>query len=299
MGLIRNLLGRTFYPDNEWTRGKDGVPMRPYDMSTDTMDEFMGVRVDPIDEPVSGLRKLTGSVRKPGVVGSAAQTYVLDGRLNDSFKAVNELLEKGVTVRRVTSPAQGVRPGDFVVSGGAPADLAAAAKDTGVDFTPTSASLAGLHDVKRLRIGMYLRYSGGNIDEGWTRWLLEQFRFPASPLMDAEIKKGDLNAKYEVIIIPDDQAATILGERGAAGRAGAPAGGEGGGFPAQNYPPEYRSGIGTEGVTALKSFVEKGGILVAWVRLPTLPPTAWVSAFAMFSQIKARKNSGALAPPLK
>ena len=50
MGLIRYLLGRTFYPDNEWTRDRDGSPIRPYDMATDTMFEFMGVRVDPVDE---------------------------------------------------------------------------------------------------------------------------------------------------------------------------------------------------------------------------------------------------------
>ena len=49
MGLIRNLLHRTSYPDNEWTRGRDGAPLRPYDSATHTMAEFMGVRVDPID----------------------------------------------------------------------------------------------------------------------------------------------------------------------------------------------------------------------------------------------------------
>ncbi len=37
MGLIRYLLGRTVYPDNEWTRSRDGSPMRPYDMATDTI----------------------------------------------------------------------------------------------------------------------------------------------------------------------------------------------------------------------------------------------------------------------
>jgi hypothetical protein len=40
MGLIRFLLGRTFYPDNEWTRDRDGSPTRPYDMATDTMFEY-------------------------------------------------------------------------------------------------------------------------------------------------------------------------------------------------------------------------------------------------------------------
>ena len=44
MGVVRWMLGRTFYPDNTWTRDNDGNPIRPYDMSTDAMTEFMGVR---------------------------------------------------------------------------------------------------------------------------------------------------------------------------------------------------------------------------------------------------------------
>ena len=42
------MLGRTFYPDNTYTRDREGNPIRPYDMSTDTFGEFMGVRSDPI-----------------------------------------------------------------------------------------------------------------------------------------------------------------------------------------------------------------------------------------------------------
>ena len=44
MGVVRWMLGRTFYPDNEWTRDNDGNPIRPYDMATDMMAEFMGVQ---------------------------------------------------------------------------------------------------------------------------------------------------------------------------------------------------------------------------------------------------------------
>ena len=44
-GVIRWLLGRTFYPDNSYTRDRaKAVPIRPYDMSTDNISEFMGVR---------------------------------------------------------------------------------------------------------------------------------------------------------------------------------------------------------------------------------------------------------------
>ena len=51
-GVIRWLLGRTFYPDNSYTRNRDGSPIRPYDMSTDNMAEFMGVWVDESNEMV-------------------------------------------------------------------------------------------------------------------------------------------------------------------------------------------------------------------------------------------------------
>jgi hypothetical protein len=278
MGLIRYLLGRTFYPDNEWTRNRDGSPMRPYDMATDTMFEFMGVKVDPLDEvPSADLQKLTGPIQLSGKVAQNGIGYRLDGRLNDSFKALNLLFDKGIPVRRIDQAQQGLRPGDFTIAPGSEAILADVARQTGVDFAAIKGDVKqGSHDTRRLRIGMYQRYGGGNIDEGWTRLVLEQFSFPYTTLMDAEIKKGNLNDKYDVIILPDDSTAAITGERGgaqppasaapagrgaASGAASAAAGGrgEGGGASA---PPEYRSGIGAEGVNALRAFVEKGGTLI-------------------------------------
>jgi hypothetical protein len=258
MGLIRYLLGRTMYPDNEWTRARDGSPMRPYDMATDTMFEFMGVRVEPLNEPApANLPKLTGTVPAAGKVAPNSTAYSLDGRLNESYHALNLLLDKGVAVRRVDKAGAGLRVGDFVVAAPEPT-LGGVAKITGVDFAGLpSASAPAAHEVKRQRVAMYQRYAGGNADEGWTRWLLEQFGFPYTTLMDAEIKKGNLNEKYDVILLPEDSTARITGER-PTGR------GEAAARPEDAVPPEYRSGIGNEGVTALKTFVEKGGSLVTF-----------------------------------
>ncbi len=252
MGLIRNLLGRILYADNAWTRDRDGTPLRPYDSAQHTMAELMGIRVDPIDEnPVGVFEKLTGRIETPGNVAGAGSAYVLDGRLNASFKAVNLLLEQGVPVKRVDKSA-GLRAGDFVVSGGEQSVLQDVARQTGVDFAAPDIEPGGeMHDVRRTRIGMYQRYWGGNMDEGWTRLLLEKFAFPCTSLKDAEIKSGGLNGKYDVIILPDDSPGTITGERILS---------RGGRTP--DYPPEYRSGIGREGVAALRAFVEDGGILV-------------------------------------
>ena len=252
MGLIRYLLGRTSYPDNEWTRARDGSPMRPYDMATDTMFEFMGVRVDPLNEALpAGTLKLRTPVAPAGKVAGNSTAYSFDGRLNDSFRAVNMLLDKGIAVRRIEAAGDGLRQGDFVVAGGSGEVLSGVAKATGVDFSPLHGGGQG-REVKRLRIGMYQRYLGGNMDEGWTRFLLEQFGFPYKSVMDAELKKGDLNANYDVIILPEDSTAALTGERGeTASRF------------QEEYPPEYRSGFGKEGVEALKAFVDKGGTLAA------------------------------------
>ncbi|MBE3071663.1 MAG: peptidase M14 family protein [Acidobacteria bacterium] len=257
MGLIRYLLGRTFYPDNTYTRDSDGTPIRPYDMATDTMFEFMGVRVDPLDETVEAPLEKISAVKCLGNVGKGAFGYVFDGRLNDSFRVVNLLADKGVAMRRVDKAGDGLRPGDFIVAAGSEAILANVGIETGVDFTALRAEVKQpTHEVKRQRIGMYQRYAGGNMDEGWTRLLLEQFLFPYASLMDAEIKKGNLNAKYDVIIVPDDSTAAITGERSTAP-------GGGGGRSTEATPAEYRSGLGTDGVEALKAFVQKGGTLVA------------------------------------
>jgi Zinc carboxypeptidase len=274
MGLIHYLLGRTFYPDNEWTRNRDGSPVRPYDMATDTMFEYMGVRVDPVDElgEVS-LEKVAGQIEPSGKVSRGPNGYSMDGRLNDSFRAMNLLFDKGVALRRVDKPATGLRAGDFLVAAGSDAVLDVVARQTGVDFTPLrGATSAGVHEMKRQRVAMYQRFGGGNIDEGWTRLVLEQFNFPYTSIFDPEIKAGNLIDKYDVLVIPNDATATITGESqtaagGRGGRGGEAGGGGrggegGGGGRGGNTPPEFRTGLGAEGVAAIRDFVTKGGTLV-------------------------------------
>jgi len=263
MGLVRYLLGETHYQDNEHTRRPDGTPIRPYDMAQDVLAEFMGVRVDPLDDAVQGdFVKVAAPIVPAGKVAANARFgYVLDGRLNDSFRAVNLLWDKGIAVRRVDTASQGLRPGDWIVPAGNEAALADAARRTGVDAGALASEVRdGAHDSARLRVGIYRRYRGGNMDEGWTRWLFEQFGFPFSEVYDAEILKGNLNAKYDVFIFADDSTAAITGEPAEGGRGG----GRGGAFASipNTTPPEYRSGIGAAGVEAIRDFVQKGGRLV-------------------------------------
>lgn len=264
MGLVKNLLDRNFFPDNDWTRDKNGDPIRPYDLSTDAINEMMGVRVDHLPGPLNVEAKLiTAAPLPPGKLVPGKPGYTLSAKLDAAFLAVNQLQAKGIKVSRIDTAAPGLTPGDFLVSGGSEADMKAIATETGVDFNPiASIPTTGTHPIKRLKIGLYQRYGGGNVDEGWTRWLLEHFNFDATNLFDPELKKGDLNAKFDVILFPDDSTSTLTGEPAPAGAGRGGGGGGGEGFGREATPPEYRTGFGEQGVTALKDFVQKGGTIV-------------------------------------
>ena len=249
-GLVRWMLGRTFYPDNSYTRDREGSPIRPYDMSTDTFGEFMGVRSDPVGEKITAdLVKLTAHLPAPDPAAPAgAGARTLSAKWNDSYRAVNLLLEKGTAIRRVVR-GDGLTPGDFIVAGPAPAG-------------------AATFEIRKPRIAMYQRYGGGNMDEGWTRLMFEQFNVPFKSIMDRDINGGALSANYDVIVLPADSIQGMTGERPAAGAA---TGGRGGGGGPDITPPEYRSGFGPEGVKALQAFVQKGGTLVTFGEAGDLP----------------------------
>lgn len=272
-GVTRWLLGRTFYPDDTYTRNRDNSPVRPYDMSTDNIAEYMGVRVDPVKTAVntpstrlgfdgytytatSPATLLRGSIKPKGMVATSSTGYVMDGRLNNSFKALNLLWDAKVKVSRVDSTGNGLNAGDFIVPKGTSSDvLSNIAAETGVDFTAAPSGVDA-RAVKRQRIGMYQRYYGGNMPEGWNRLVLEQFNFKYKSLFDAEITKGNLIRKFDVIILPSDspRGMTELKKAGGSGYSYRDP---------EDWPKEFRSGMTEKGIENLVAFVEAGGTLLA------------------------------------
>ena len=262
-GVVRWLLGQTNYPDNDYTRYRDGSPIRPYDMSTDNISEYMGVRVVPAATGVGAdFANLTALEFETGAVNKGQYGYIIDGKLNDSFTAVNLLFNAKVEVRRVDVIGHGLNAGDFIVPAATKAELLhdIAAK-TGVSFKAMESNASASRPVRRLRIGMYQRYLGGNIDEGWTRLLLENFEFPYTTLMDADLKTDELNKKYDVIILPDDALGMMTGKNRSDWIKRR----------LDGMPPKYISGFGQEGIDGLKAFVEQGGTLLTMGQAGELP----------------------------
>ncbi len=204
-GYAKALLERQKYPDLRQYPG--GPPQKSYDVTAHTLPLLMGVDVRTLTRP-SGLPPVvSASVESPGRL-SASDT--------DSWTAVNRIWRLGGAVWRDT------------VSG---------------DFSSASQG-QGWKQIKRPRVGLYKSFEPA-MDEGWTRWLLEQFGFEYTSVGNKDIEPGELRQRFDVLVFPDQTAASIRN-----------------GFKAGSMPAEFCGGLGSKGAEALKEFAEAGGTLV-------------------------------------
>jgi hypothetical protein len=258
--LIKTMIEPAIYPDNEWTRRRDGSPLPPYDMASFTLGDHMGVESFPLAEPITAkLERLTAPPKLAGKIeGSGSAGWLLTPAWNDSFRAVNRILKAGGAVHRLPNPPRPWAPGTFWIPAGGSTPAAAVqslAAEFGLPFTAVSSAPGGpMSQLKPLRVGLYRRYAGGNMDEGWTRFIFDKWEFPYTRIEADEIAKGGLNAKYDVLLFADDTVRALVGPEG---RSPAP-----GPYSGASYPPEFSKGLGTAGLDALKEFVGNGGSLV-------------------------------------
>ena len=184
-------------------------------------------------------------VPPPGSDAGGGALYV-DPAQNNAFKALNRAWAAGGQVRFVAGAAGDAgaagTSGHYVVTG-----LSGSARGDLVSSLHLRASTRGGNGGVRLaqpRIGLYRPWDP-SMDEGWTRWLLEMYDFDFTSLYNPDILAGNLRDRYDVIVIADMGAGTILN-----------------GFAKGSVPPRYEGGIGGRGVRELDAFVRGGGTLV-------------------------------------
>lgn len=103
----------------------------------------------------------------------------------------------------------------------------------------------GLTGAGTRRIAIF-RNASPSMDEGWTRWVFDQYRIPFTMVTARDVRAGGLANRFDAIILPEQAARQIA--RG----------------PASAYPDSLKGGLGDEGASALGAFVDAGGTLVAF-----------------------------------
>jgi len=206
----KTLLERQHYPDLRLYPG--GPPKRPYDVTAQTLPLLMGVDVDTIEKPVTAMTERAGpfdfDAPRPLSNGLLASDI-------ESWRVVNRIWKTGAIVWRDTA--------------------------TG-DFYPARHDNA--RELKKPRIGLYKSYMP-IMDEGWTRWLFENFGFEYTNILNPDVDAGGLRRRFDVIVFPDQPLASITG-----------------GYRPGTMPEQYVGGLGDKAAQNLKDFVNEGGTLV-------------------------------------
>ena len=218
--FIKTMIEPMVYPDNEWTRRRDGLPLPPYDMASFTLADHMGVESFPLTEKITAkLEKLTSAPKPAGKIAGTGSAGWLLTPTGTTASA------RSIACSRTAARSTGCRirpqpwaPGTFWIPAGGSIDSAAVqalATEFGLPFTAVaSAPSRAMSRLKPLRVALYRRYAGGNMDEGWTRFLFDQWEFPYARVDADEIKKGGLNANYDAVLIADDTVRAIVGASG-------------------------------------------------------------------------------------
>ena len=204
-GWAKALLERQHYPEDRLYPG--GPPKRPYDVTAHTLPLLFGVDVKPVKDAVALSGTYEGQTGRVGPIWPAADTAL--------WTVVNHAWRDGSNVWR--DPATG--------------DV-------------SLRDHAGWKPLKRPRIALYQSWMAA-MDEGWTRWLLEEFGFAYTTVHNADLQTGGLRQKFDVIVFPDQAANAIEN-----------------GYGARAMPAEYTGGVGEKGAAALKEFATAGGTLV-------------------------------------
>jgi ribosomal protein S18 acetylase RimI-like enzyme len=272
--LAREVLNIQQYPDVRQYPG--GPPERPYDAAGWTLPLQMGVSFvalkTPLTEEMRARMKLLGPmpdvkaeaepynastrdaapfdsvpgagfdtsrsaaaiVPPDGRVTGTGTALTLDPAQNNAYRAMNHAWTLGA---RVT-----VTNGRFGLVGLTPDQETELVSSLALVAERGAAGTV----IRRPRIGLF-RPSGGSIDEGWTRWVLEQYGFEYVTLRPADFKTP-LADRVDVVILADDARVPI--ER-------ASRGGTRGGVRA-----ESADRLSATDLASFEGFIRSGGTLV-------------------------------------
>jgi hypothetical protein len=283
--MAREVLDVQRYPDMRQYPG--GPPERPYDAAGWTLPLQMGVNVVAVTSPLAADARASMTLLGPpldvrvkptaydstaadaaifdsvpgagfdtspaaaaivppaGKVTGSGSALSLDPAQNNTYRAINRAWKHGATVQFAA--------GRYLVTGLTDAQQADLVRSLALVAQRAEPPPGTGATVKKPRIGLFRPWSG-SMDEGWTRWVLEQYGFDYVTLRPADFK-APLTGKVDAVILADDARLPI---EGVAGGRGGGRGGPGG----REIRPEYADRLSAADLAAFEQFIRGGGTLI-------------------------------------
>ncbi len=188
----------------------------------------------------SSFRRLDEVLLPGGQLSGSGSTFLIDNRSNAATRVVNEALKAGATAAFSASEKA------IVLEGIGRQQLERLLDNYGAKARAVTSQPERAIPFSRPRVGLYRPWTA-SIDEGWTRWLLEDFGFDPISLYNGDLQAGWLRERLDVIVFADGRSRSFL----TGNRSG-------------TIPEEFPGGIGDFGLENLQEFVNLGGSLLAF-----------------------------------
>jgi len=246
--FAKTLLEKQRYPDLREYVG--GPPKRPYDVTAHTLPLLMGVKTVEINHTFSAQLEPLDKAELPRgeiVGGKSPYGYLIKPEGNNDIVALFQLLKRGIKVYRLLNSEYPAGTAFVPADGRSEEALEDIAKRLSLKIQAASARPRGAAlEVMFPRIALYKSFVP-SMDEGWTRWLFDQYEIPYVSLYDKDVRAGGLEKNFDVVILPESSPRAIIE-----------------GHRKGTMPDEYVGGIGDEGVRNLRAFAEAGGTLMTF-----------------------------------
>ena len=265
--FVKEVMEKQEYPVRHYT--PDGDIIKPYDITSWSLPLQRGLRAVEVNERSGDLESRLEMIHGTfDLMGSKPDTFgavIFPVRRNESFKAAFLAMESGLNVSRLVGPANvsgaGIAKGSFVIRNGSGMQAKLDRVISEMTVQPifvNDPSVLHTEPLSVPRIALVESYFH-DMDAGWTRFIFDTYYIPYEVIRPGDFEKTDFTRKYDVVIFPNENKSILMkGKRKSREDDDT--------YTISSYPPEYTKGIGDKGMEKLMTFVDGGGIIVAWGR---------------------------------
>jgi len=259
--FIKEVMESQDFPVRHYTPG--GKIIKPYDITSWSLPLHRGVKtvevVEARSETVeSSLEEIKGFFSLSEEITDNYWAAVFTVTNNESFKAAFYALTLGLKVERFTKATNvngvDIPMGSFVIYYGS--KIKELIKKMNVSPLILQKQLQiKTTPLKMPRVALVESYFH-DMDAGWTRYIFDSYYLPYKVVRPGDFVKTDFSKDFDIVIFPDVAKSILMdGKWKSEGE-----------YYISSYPPEFTKGIGKEGMEKVMTFLDNGGIVVAWGR---------------------------------
>lgn len=260
--FLREVMESQDFPVRHYTPG--GEIIKPYDITSWSLPMHRNVKSYIINERNQEFELLLNKIESDySLATDLPENYlaaVFSANSNGSYKAAFTATARGIDVERTKEDIiilnETIPAGSFIMYAKTNNRQKINDLSEQLKFSPIFIEEKIRIETMPLKVPRiaFIETFFRNMDAGWTRFILDSYNIPFTVIRPGNLKEADLIKDYDLVIIPNTSKSLLM-----TGKMRPD-----GSYLSGSAHPDYIKGMGDEGIKQLMTFVDKGGLIVAW-----------------------------------